>query len=225
MKAITKKDNEIYIQKRDALYLEKVSEIPLFKQYHDRLKHLKKDDFFLVRDYNLAEYIKICDEIMDVFDFMMISSKKAEEESELAEQLYSIYKNSKKNYDPKKVDRLRYLYEVATANTIEKNTERVPFVKIPSEPLEDGYQDQNEDYCCYETKIKGLYVIKPIKKELFTDKDEEDLADFFKGQLSTIMVSESKEKMVNFRLTKFMSKDKKMLYCGIRKESVKQLRK
>ncbi len=209
------KENSIYLQKKDILYLRNILSVPLVD--NDKLEEYGSSDFILVEGEENVKLISSRDEILEFKDFLSMTKRQAEQRMNDAEQLLYIVKKKKASIS--EVLRYSYSYESAIDEFLEKERETLSFdVPLSLDMLNDYlFYDNDGTYYVASTTIPSTYEIGKIDGKVI-DTSDSKLKKFVNTEMTTVSDLEKDYSAEETYLTKTRDASKKKLYYTINRK-------
>ena len=209
------KENTIYLQKKDILYLRNILSVPFVKD--NKLEESNSNDFVLVEGEENVKLISSRDEILEFKDFLAMTKHQAEQRMDDAEQLLYIVK--KKKAPISEVVRYRYGYESAVAEFLEKERGTLSFdVPLSLDMLSDYlFYDNDETYYAASTTMPSTYEIGRIDGDVVNIRDSK-LEKFVRTEMTTATDLEKNSLTEETYLTKTRDASRKKLYYTINRK-------
>ena len=209
------KDNSIYLQKKDVIYLESVFNTSFFN--HEDLSEYNDNDFVLIDGKEKVDLIKSRDEILEFKSFLSMTRRELEQRMDDAEQLKYIVE--KKKAPESEILRYRYEYKSALDEFLEKGRGSLSFdVPLTLDMLNNYlFYKTNDTYYTASTTMPSTYEVGRIDGKI-VDTYDTVLKDFVRNSMITASDIESKNENDELYLTKIKSADKKKLYYTINRK-------
>ncbi len=206
------KNDSIYLQKKDIVYLERVFNTDFVSK--EKIKDYKDNDFILIENKEKVDLIKSRDEILEFKKFLSMTRRQLEQRMDDAEQLKYIVE--KKKAPESEILRYRYEYESALDEFLEKGRGALSFeVPLTLDMLSSYlFYETNDTYYTASTTIPSTYEVGRIDGKV-VDTYDIVLKNFVGSSMTTASDIENKNTNDNLYLTKIKSVDKKKLYYTI----------
>ncbi len=209
------KEDSIYLQKKDILYLRNVLSVSLVDD--DKLEELNSNDFVLVEGKENVRLISSRNEILEFKDFLSMTKRQAEQTMNDAEQLLYIIKKQKASIS--EVLRYSYSYESAVDEFLEKERGTLSFdVPLSLDMLNDYlFYDNDGTYYVASTTIPSTYEIGKIDGKVI-DTSDSKLKKFVNTEMTTATDLEKDYSAEEIYLTKTKDVSRKKLYYTINRK-------
>ena len=209
------KEDSIYLQKKDILYLRNVLSVSLVDD--DKLEELNSNDFVLVEGKENVRLISSRNEILEFKDFLSMTKRQAEQTMNDAEQLLYIIKKQKASIS--EVLRYSYSYESAVDEFLEKERGTLSFdVPLSLDMLNDYlFYDNDGTYYVASTTIPSTYEIGKIDGKVI-DTSDSKLKKFVNTEMTTADDLEKDYSAEETYLTKTKDVSRKKLYYTINRK-------
>ncbi len=209
------KNDSIYLQKKDILYLEKVFNTSFIPK--DEEKDYKDNDFILIENKEKVDLIKSRDEILEFKKFLSMTREELEQRMDDAEQLKYIVE--KKKAPESEILRYSYEYKSAIDEFLEKGRGSLSFdVPLTLDMLNSYlFYETNDTYYTASTTMPSTYEVGRIDGKI-VDTYDTVLKDFVRNSMITASDIESKNQNDELYLTKIKSADNKKLYYTINRK-------
>lgn len=209
------KEDSIYLQKKDILYLRNVLSVSLVDD--DKLEELNSNDFVLVEGKENVRLISSRNEILEFKDFLSMTKRQAEQTMNDAEQLLYIIKKQKASIS--EVLRYSYSYESAVDEFLEKERGTLSFdVPLSLDMLNDYlFYDNDGTYYVASTTIPSTYEIGKIDGKVI-DTSDSKLKKFVNTEMTTAADLEKDYSAEEIYLTKTKDVSRKKLYYTINRK-------
>lgn len=209
------KEDSIYLQKKDILYLRNVLSVSLVDD--DKLEELNSNDFVLVEGKENVRLISSRNEILEFKDFLSMTKCQAEQTMNDAEQLLYIIKKQKASIS--EVLRYSYSYESAVDEFLEKERGTLSFdVPLSLDMLNDYlFYDNDGTYYVASTTIPSTYEIGKIDGKVI-DTSDSKLKKFVNTEMTTAADLEKDYSAEETYLTKTKDVSRKKLYYTINRK-------
>ena len=178
------KNDSIYLQKKDILYLEKVFNTSFIPK--DEEKDYKDNDFILIENKEKVDLIKSRDEILEFKKFLSMTREELEQRMDDAEQLKYIVE--KKKAPESEILRYSYEYKSAIDEFLEKGRGSLSFdVPLTLDMLNSYlFYETNDTYYTASTTMPSTYEVGRIDGKI-VEIDREDLYYYNKGLIYSII--------------------------------------
>lgn len=209
------KEDSIYLQKKDILYLRNVLSVSLVDD--DKLEELNSNDFVLIEGKENVRLISSRNEILEFKDFLSMTKRQAEQTMNDAEQLLYIIKKQKASIS--EVLRYSYSYESAVDEFLEKERGTLSFdVPLSLDMLNDYlFYDNDGTYYVASTTIPSTYEIGKIDGKVI-DTSDSKLKKFVNTEMTTAADLEKDYSAEEIYLTKTKDVSRKKLYYTINRK-------
>ena len=176
------KNDSIYLQKKDILYLEKVFNTSFIPK--DEEKDYKDNDFILIENKEKVDLIKSRDEILEFKKFLCMTREELEQRMDDAEQLKYIVE--KKKAPESEILRYSYEYKSAIDEFLEKGRGSLSFdVPLTLDMLNSYlFYDTNDTYYTASTTMPSTYEVGRIDGKI-VDTYDTVLKDFVRNSMIT----------------------------------------
>lgn len=209
------KNDSIYLQKKDIIYLEKILNkgiVPV-----EQLKKYNNKDFILVEGKEKVQLINTREEILEFRDFLAMTRKQAEQRMDDAEQFK--YITERYSSSSKSILRANYEYESAVDEYLEKGRGILSFdVPLTLDMLNDYlFYRKNDTYYAASTQVESTYQIGRNDGKIINYFDPA-FTDFAESMIQTTSEMKKKDENTATYYAKMKSADKKKLYYTINRK-------
>lgn len=209
------KENSMYLQKKDIVYLDKVFNALFVDK--DKMKEHDDNDFILVEGQEKISLIKSRSEILEFKDFLSMTRYQAEERMNDAEQLLYIVKRKKSSAS--EILRYEYSYKSAITEYLEKERGTLSFdVPLTLDMLNKYlFYNDNGTYYAASTTVPSTYEIGRIDGKVINTRDSK-LEKFIDTEMTTAADLEKESLTDKTYLTKTRAVSRKKLYYTINRK-------